>query len=563
MLKQIALGVVLLAGLLVGSAWGDEALNKALFEAARHGDRAKVEALVSKGADVNAKNEYGSTALHATANREVAQFLIAHGADVNAQNKTGFSPLHDMASSGKEDVAELLIAHGADVNAKDKYGDTPLYSVRSKKVAELLIAHGADLMAKDIYGRTPLHMAHDEGGTETLLANGINVNARDSEGFTPLHHMAAIGRSHMIKFLLAKGADVNAMNNNYSSTPLHAAANSNASESAELLIAAGADISAINKEGHTPLDVAKSKGNTEFITSIEAAVKKRDDNIAMPLRAALAKPSGIQRETFNRVLADYKDRAMSDAIRRPFIELAAKLKPAPAVPEEAIKYEGRAQFAFKNAESPADVLSAAKEYEKAVAAAPWVPGYYSDLCTIYEKAKKYAEAKKNCEFFLASSSSAQEVSDTNKRIAGLEFAIEKTNSPEAQAARQAESQREKDAALKNSLDGAVFVKRATFDYGTAEWEIRINAGEATYTYEVLSFVSDVWRQRMKNSGYDGSKTQICKGLVDGRQITLVNRVAHHGFEKGDSMKCEISSDGFTSTCIGTLIDNETWIFQRK
>ena len=41
MLKQIALGIVLIAGLLVGTAWADDALNKALFDAVKAGEKAK------------------------------------------------------------------------------------------------------------------------------------------------------------------------------------------------------------------------------------------------------------------------------------------------------------------------------------------------------------------------------------------------------------------------------------------------------------------------------------------------------------------------------------------
>jgi len=68
MLKQIALGIVLLAGLQVGTAWADKALNKALFDAASTSDRVmefdpvgtmkKVEVLISKGADVNARDDF-------------------------------------------------------------------------------------------------------------------------------------------------------------------------------------------------------------------------------------------------------------------------------------------------------------------------------------------------------------------------------------------------------------------------------------------------------------------------------------------------------------------------
>ncbi len=131
------------------------------------------------------------------------------------------------------------------------------------------------------------------------------------------------------------------------------------------------------------------------------------------------------REQLKQMVAQLQKSPDDNALREKIIKLAPMLKPSPVLPEEAKRFEGRAQFAFKNAKSSSDYLDVAREYEKAIAVAPWVPGYYADLCTIYEKAAKYAEAKKSCEFFLVSSPSAQDASDVRKRIAGLEFATEK------------------------------------------------------------------------------------------------------------------------------------------
>jgi hypothetical protein len=113
------------------------------------------------------------------------------------------------------------------------------------------------------------------------------------------------------------------------------------------------------------------------------------------------------------------------ALREKIIRLAQEIKPAPMTPDEAIKFEGRGQFAFKNARSPKDYLAAANEYEQALTIAPWVGGYYSDLCTIYEKAGIYIEAKKDCESFLIGMQSQTESADIKRRIAGLDFAIDK------------------------------------------------------------------------------------------------------------------------------------------
>lgn len=144
------------------------------------------------------------------------------------------------------------------------------------------------------------------------------------------------------------------------------------------------------------------------------------------------------REQLQQLTAQLQKTPDDSALRERIIKLGAQAKPAPAIPEEAVRFEGRAQFAFRSAKSEGDFLAAAQEYEKAVAAAPWVPGYYSDLCTIYEKAGKFADAKRHCGFFLIGLTDPAQVTDVKRRIAGLEYGIEKANSPQtAMASRPA------------------------------------------------------------------------------------------------------------------------------
>jgi len=105
--------------------------------------------LISKGADVNAKNKDGLTALiwaACTNSLNVAKLLISKGADVNAKDKNGLTALIWAAGTNSLDVAKLLIEKGADVNAKDEDGRTALMTVRgydSQQMVDLLKKHGA------------------------------------------------------------------------------------------------------------------------------------------------------------------------------------------------------------------------------------------------------------------------------------------------------------------------------------------------------------------------------------------------------------------------------------
>lgn len=84
--------------------------------------------LVANGADVNAVDQYGNTALHHQARSHVGelQILIDLGGDIHVSSRSLGTPLHDAVDAKKINHVETLLAAGADVNAKNREGYTPL-----------------------------------------------------------------------------------------------------------------------------------------------------------------------------------------------------------------------------------------------------------------------------------------------------------------------------------------------------------------------------------------------------------------------------------------------------
>jgi ankyrin repeat protein len=187
--------------------------------------------LISKGALVNATNVTGFTIepldwAVTTDNLDLVNLLLEHGAVIEEHC------LATAADRGDADIAEVLIAHGANANAKDKGGNTALHSAAwsgQEDVMKVLLAHGADPDPKCSDGRTPLIDAagsgasrHGKGCVELLLDRGANVNATDGDGETPLHKAAYYGNSDVVELLLAHGASINATNKR-GQTPLQVA----------------------------------------------------------------------------------------------------------------------------------------------------------------------------------------------------------------------------------------------------------------------------------------------------------------------------------------------------
>jgi hypothetical protein len=121
-----ALLALLSASLLLGAASGPE---PELLAAARRGDAARVRALLRGGADPDARNERGFTALMAAAGEghtDVARLLLRAGADVDASTSSGWTALMEATAQGRTETAAFLIDAGADLEARHRFAGTAL-----------------------------------------------------------------------------------------------------------------------------------------------------------------------------------------------------------------------------------------------------------------------------------------------------------------------------------------------------------------------------------------------------------------------------------------------------
>ncbi len=179
-------GAVALIALSAIALIGAAPLNAPVADAAMRGDAEMVRALLQQGADANAAQGDGMTALHWAAERAdtaIAEMLIYAGANAEATTRIGaYTPLHVASRAGNGAVVELLLTYGVSP-------DIPTATT----------------------GATPLHLAAVSGNAEVvrlLLERGADVDAREAEwGQTPLIFAAAQNRSAAVAVLLDAGAD--------------------------------------------------------------------------------------------------------------------------------------------------------------------------------------------------------------------------------------------------------------------------------------------------------------------------------------------------------------------
>jgi uncharacterized protein len=192
--------------------------SSVVADAAEKKDFAKIGVLLKQGADINAAQVDGMTALHWAAYYDdlpTTTLLLKAGADVKAANRYAVTPLSLACTNGNMQIVDLLLGAGADANTVLRGGETVLMTAaRTGKLGPVkaLLSKKAQVNAKDRKGQTALMWAAAEGHADvvsTLIEAGAEFKQPLPSGFTPLLFAAREGRIEVCRVLLKAGADVN------------------------------------------------------------------------------------------------------------------------------------------------------------------------------------------------------------------------------------------------------------------------------------------------------------------------------------------------------------------
>ncbi len=292
--------------------------------AAQKGMEDEVAARIAAGQDVNARDEYGRTALHLAAKYGyggIVEALLKAGCNADVQDtEDDRTALHLAAAGGHGGIAEALLKAGCNADIQDRSGTSAVELAQSvdkslhyrwsegndgmgglSELLKVLCKYGArgalcyaaknnlrDMVTELIFkvndldecdkeylvdGWTALHYAASEGHTdiaEVLLQAGCNPQIQNEDGWTALHYAAYKGHGSIAEAVLKAGCNAD-IQEKVGWTALHYAASEGHGDIAEALLKAGCNSDIQTKGGNLALELAARAKHGKMVGVLIAA----------------------------------------------------------------------------------------------------------------------------------------------------------------------------------------------------------------------------------------------------------------------------------------------------
>ena len=272
----------------------DQRNSTALMRTSNDGHEDTTNVLLNAGADPNIADANGKTSLHhaivGRCNERIVQAIVDKGADVNARDIKSRTALLSASHFGYEHAIRILLKAGADPNIADENGETCLHHAVlgecSKEVLRKMLDQGANVNATCNMSHTALMLALHQRNSDAInvfLNAGINPFIADGNGNTCLHHAVLVhSNKKTLQAIVDNGADVNALNKENESPLILASIMRNVG-AIYVRLEAGADPNIADADGNSCLHHAimggRCRGNALLHAIVNSGIDVNARNI--------------------------------------------------------------------------------------------------------------------------------------------------------------------------------------------------------------------------------------------------------------------------------------------
>ncbi|KAL6096267.1 ankef1 [Pungitius sinensis] len=248
-----------------------------LLQCVHEGNNEQIEKMVNLAVEnlINLTEPQGGTGvLHVAAsanNQDMVGFLLSLGAHPDTQDKNGHTPAMLAAELGNDSIMSLLAQRHADMRLRDTEGKGVLFyciypTKRHTRCLQMALKGQADVNNVSAQG-THVFQSMCEKAQQCspmcliVLVAGADPNATNQKtGVTALMEAAKAGSLRLVKAILRKGANPNALDGKLL-TAVHYAAMGGFLELIQVLSAHSADMGVVDQENCTALHYAAATGN--------------------------------------------------------------------------------------------------------------------------------------------------------------------------------------------------------------------------------------------------------------------------------------------------------------
>ncbi|XP_073259061.1 transient receptor potential cation channel subfamily A member 1-like [Porites lutea] len=277
-----------------------------------------VDKLLESGADVTINDDAGDTplhtAIHVGSDKLVLALLHRGGCDVGSLGRNSATPLHLAAEMDNDAICKILVENNASLSPLDGEQMTPVGRAVERgasksaryllKIAEEKMDSSEGLMYNvDLDGGTLLHLAANSGVlavVELCVEHGVRIRQpRRSDKMTAFHMACEQGSMPIVEYLVSKDPAICRITllDHRGKTPLHLAAGKNHTHIVEFLLEKGAALDPKDDDRRTPLYFAASYGASSVVKLLmerEADVTIRDTSLKSIIHAAVGDSKSME-----------------------------------------------------------------------------------------------------------------------------------------------------------------------------------------------------------------------------------------------------------------------------